>query len=52
MKELLALKADYKEVTGQDWKPGAAAAPAPVAASPAPPADTAKVCHDVVVAIL
>ena len=52
MKELLALKAEYKKVTGQDWKPGAAppaAAPvaAPVAAAPvaapvaaAPPAST------------
>ena len=48
MKELLALKAEYKKVTGQDWKPGAAPpAAAPVAAAPvaaplaaAPPAST------------
>ena len=24
MKKLLALKADFKQATGQDWKPGAA----------------------------
>ena len=44
VKELLALKAEYKKVTGQDWKPGAAPpAAAPVGASPlaaAPPAST------------
>merc|ERR1740129_269507 len=34
VKKLLALKADYKAATGQDWKPGAAPAPAK-AASPA-----------------
>ena len=28
VKKLLALKADYKSATGNDWKPGAAAAPA------------------------
>merc|ERR1719445_260427 len=28
VKKLLALKTDYKTATGQDWKPGAAAAPA------------------------
>ena len=36
MKTLLALKGDYKKVTGKDWKPGAtpaAAAPAAAAAS-------------------
>merc|ERR1739844_755962 len=28
VKKLLALKADYKSATGNDWKPGAAPAPA------------------------
>lgn len=44
MKQLLALKAEYKQITGQDYKPGAAPAqaapaqkaPAPVKSSPAP----------------
>ncbi|KAK5874481.1 hypothetical protein PBY51_019421 [Eleginops maclovinus] len=41
VKQLLALKAEYKEATGQDYKPGAApvqkaAAPAPVQKAPAP----------------
>ena len=35
MKQLLALKAEYKQKTGQDYKPGAAPAVAPTAA-PAP----------------
>lgn len=40
MKELLALKAEYKQVTGHDYKPGAALAPAPapVQSNPAPTA--------------
>ena len=33
MKELLALKAEYKSVTGADWSPNAA--PAPVQQAPA-----------------
>uniref|UniRef100_A0A8C7N3P1 Bifunctional glutamate/proline--tRNA ligase n=1 Tax=Oncorhynchus kisutch TaxID=8019 RepID=A0A8C7N3P1_ONCKI len=38
IKHLLSLKAEYKQVTGQDYKPGMALAtsPAPVQASPAP----------------
>lgn len=32
MKQLLALKEEYKKVTGQDYKPGAA--PAPSASTP------------------
>ena len=44
MKQLLALKAEYKQITGQDYKPGAAPAqaapaqkaPTPVKGSPAP----------------
>ena len=43
MKELLALKAEYKKVTGQDWKPGAAPAAAAAVVAPvaaAPPAST------------
>lgn len=46
MKRLLALKAEYKQVTGQEYKPGAAPAqkasapaqkaPAPVQKAPAP----------------
>lgn len=42
VKQLLALKAEYKQITGQDYKPGAAQAapaqkaPAPVKGSPAP----------------
>uniref|UniRef100_A0A8B9HYL2 Bifunctional glutamate/proline--tRNA ligase n=1 Tax=Astyanax mexicanus TaxID=7994 RepID=A0A8B9HYL2_ASTMX len=39
VKQLLALKAEYKQKTGQEYKPGVApsAAPAPVQASSAPP---------------
>lgn len=39
MKQLLALKAEYKQVTGQEYKPGAAPdqkTPAPVQSSPTP----------------
>uniref|UniRef100_A0A8C8HUV6 Bifunctional glutamate/proline--tRNA ligase n=1 Tax=Oncorhynchus tshawytscha TaxID=74940 RepID=A0A8C8HUV6_ONCTS len=38
VKQLLSLKAEYKQATGQDYKPGVAPAvsPAPVQASPAP----------------
>ncbi len=39
VKKLLELKAEYKKVTGQDWKPDAAppaTSAAPVAASVAP----------------
>ncbi|KAM9568159.1 bifunctional glutamate/proline--tRNA ligase-like [Salvelinus alpinus] len=36
LKELLALKAEYKQVTGHDYKPGASPAPAPVQSNPAP----------------
>lgn len=39
VKQLLALKAEYKQVTGQDYKPGAAPAqkaPAPVQTNPSP----------------
>ncbi|XP_060924822.1 bifunctional glutamate/proline--tRNA ligase isoform X1 [Limanda limanda] len=39
VKQLLVLKAEYKQVTGQDYKPGAAPAqktPAPVQSSPSP----------------
>lgn len=39
VKQLLALKAEYKQVTGQEYKPGAAPAqkaPAPVQNSPSP----------------
>ncbi|KAI5632900.1 WHEP-TRS domain-containing protein [Phthorimaea operculella] len=35
VKALLELKAKYKAATGQDWKPGAAPAPAAAAAKPA-----------------
>uniref|UniRef100_A0A8C7ME26 Bifunctional glutamate/proline--tRNA ligase n=1 Tax=Oncorhynchus kisutch TaxID=8019 RepID=A0A8C7ME26_ONCKI len=40
LKELLALKAEYKQATGHDYKPGAALAPAhaPVQSNPAPTA--------------
>ncbi|CAB1334845.1 unnamed protein product, partial [Coregonus sp. 'balchen'] len=42
VKELLALKAEYKQATGHDYKPGAAPAPAPalapVQSNPAPTA--------------
>lgn len=41
VKQLLALKAEYKQVTGQDYKPGAAPVQktqAPVQKSPAPAA--------------
>lgn len=41
VKQLLALKAEYKQVTGQDYKPGAAPVQktqAPVQKSPAPSA--------------
>lgn len=34
VKQLLALKAEYKQVTGQEYKPGAA--PAPSSPAPAP----------------
>lgn len=42
IKHLLSLKAEYKQVTGQDYKPGMAPAtsPAPVQASPAPDAQS------------
>uniref|UniRef100_A0A8C7U884 Bifunctional glutamate/proline--tRNA ligase n=1 Tax=Oncorhynchus mykiss TaxID=8022 RepID=A0A8C7U884_ONCMY len=42
IKHLLSLKAEYKQVTGQDYKPGIAPAtsPAPVQASPAPDAQS------------
>ncbi len=39
VKQLLALKAEYKQVTGQDYKPSTAPvqqAPAPVQSSPSP----------------
>lgn len=36
VKVLLALKAEYKNFTGSDWKPGLATSPAPVL-TPAPP---------------
>merc|ERR1719330_1237188 len=39
VKVLLALKAEYKAATGQDWKPGASAPVAAPAASPAPSND-------------
>uniref|UniRef100_A0A8C8LQS7 Bifunctional glutamate/proline--tRNA ligase n=1 Tax=Oncorhynchus tshawytscha TaxID=74940 RepID=A0A8C8LQS7_ONCTS len=44
IKHLLSLKAEYKQVTGQDYKPGMAPAisPAPVQASPAP--DAQSIC--------
>uniref|UniRef100_A0A4W5Q0W3 Bifunctional glutamate/proline--tRNA ligase n=1 Tax=Hucho hucho TaxID=62062 RepID=A0A4W5Q0W3_9TELE len=44
VKELLALKAEYKQVTGHDYKPGAAPAPAPapVQSNPAPTATSAS----------
>ena len=38
VKELLALKADYKNLTGKDYKPGAA--PAVQKSSPAPAASS------------
>lgn len=44
VKQLLAFKAEYKKVTGQDYKPGAAPvqkAAAPVQNSPAPAASSA-----------
>ena len=46
VKKLLALKADYKAVTGQDWKPGASPAPAK-AASPAGAAGSAGSAGDI-----
>lgn len=39
---LLALKSDYKSLTGQDWKPGAAAPPTPTQTVPTPPASDAN----------
>lgn len=39
---LLALKSDYKALTGQDWKPGAAAPPTPTQTAPTPPAGDAN----------
>uniref|UniRef100_A0A4W5L820 Glutamyl-prolyl-tRNA synthetase 1 n=1 Tax=Hucho hucho TaxID=62062 RepID=A0A4W5L820_9TELE len=44
VKHLLSLKAEYKQVTGQDYKPGMAPAtsPAPVQASPAPQAQSSS----------
>ncbi|XP_045544888.1 bifunctional glutamate/proline--tRNA ligase isoform X4 [Salmo salar] len=44
VKHLLSLKAEYKQVTGQDYKPGMAPAtsPAPVQASPAPEAQSSS----------
>jgi bifunctional glutamyl/prolyl-tRNA synthetase len=36
VKALLALKAEYKAVTGKDWKTGAAPAASPAIAKPAP----------------
>jgi len=36
---LLALKAEYKAATGQDWKPGAAPAPAATTPKTTPPSD-------------
>ena len=47
VKTLLALKADYKSATGQDWKPGTAPAPAPKAA-PAPVGDAAAIHEKIV----
>lgn len=44
VKQLLALKTEYKQVTGQEYKPGAAPvqkATAPVQNSPAPAASSA-----------
>ena len=45
VKQLLALKAEFKKETGQDYKPGMAptpaAAPAPAAPAPAAPARAA-----------
>lgn len=44
VKQLLAFKAEYKQVTGQEYKPGAAPvqkATAPVQNSPAPAASSA-----------
>jgi len=42
VKQLLALKAQYKQATGQEYKPGAAPAPAPApATAPAPAASPA-----------
>ncbi|XP_034232537.1 bifunctional glutamate/proline--tRNA ligase [Thrips palmi] len=38
VKILLELKAEYKKVTGKDWKPGAQASSAPVSATPTPSA--------------
>uniref|UniRef100_A0A673WHE4 Bifunctional glutamate/proline--tRNA ligase n=1 Tax=Salmo trutta TaxID=8032 RepID=A0A673WHE4_SALTR len=44
VKHMLSLKAEYKQVTGQDYKPGMAPAtsPAPVQASPAPEAQSSS----------
>ena len=36
VKTLLALKADYKVMTGKDWKPGCHTSNAPVASTPSP----------------
>ena len=33
VKKLVALKTDYKTLTGKDWKPGASTPPAPAAAA-------------------
>ncbi|KAM9465725.1 bifunctional glutamate/proline--tRNA ligase [Clarias gariepinus] len=47
VKQLLALKEEYKKVTGQDYKPGAA--PAPSASTPsttATPVSSAPACHN------
>ena len=49
VKKLLALKADYKAATGQDWKPGAAPAPAK-AASPAAAGGSAGDINNAIVA--
>lgn len=44
MKQLLELKAEYKQQTGKEYKPGQApsAAPAPAQANPAPPQSSAS----------
>lgn len=50
MKQLLAFKAEYKQVTGQEYKPGAAPvqkAPAPVQNNPAPAASSASLYEKV-----
>lgn len=49
MKQLVALKAEYKQATGQEYKPGAVPAqktPAPVQKSPAPVASAAPAASD------